>query len=184
MNELEEKFVQDEKKSAGCVFCDYKDIAGTTPLTLIMNLLFQVLAGHMDLPENVTELYEKHEKGKSQPTLDELVALLQDLGKAETIYIIVDALDECSDKDDSRNILLQQLSELRETCNILMTSRSSVSISDYFEDYLTIEITAKEADMEKYIAAHLSARLRSHIKKKPSLYEEIKSAVIGKAKNM
>jgi hypothetical protein len=184
MNELEEKFVHDEQKSAGCVFCDYKDIAATAPLRLITSLLFQVLIGHVDLPENVTKLYEKHEKGDSRPTLDELITLLQELGKAKTIYIIVDALDECSDKDDSRNILLQQLSKLREGCNILMTSRSSVSISDYFEDYLTIEITAQEADMDKYIAGHLSARLQSHIKKKPSLYEEIRSTVIRKAKNM
>ncbi|KAF5632082.1 hypothetical protein F52700_6601 [Fusarium sp. NRRL 52700] len=184
MNELEEKFGHDLQKSAGCVFCDYKDISATTPFRLIANLLSQVLFGQVDLPENVTKLYEKHENGDSRPTLDELVTLLQELGKAKTIYIIVDALDECSDKDDSRHILLQQLSKLQEHCNILMTSRSSVSISDYFEDYLTIEITAKEADMDKYIAGHLSARLQSHIKKKPSLYEEIRSTVIRKAKNM
>jgi hypothetical protein len=184
MNELEEKFEGDEGKSAGCVFCDYKDIAATTPFNLIASLLSQVLSRQAVVPENVTKLYEKHEKGASRPTLDELVTLLQELGKVKTIYIIVDALDECPDKDDSRNILLQQLSGLRGDCNILMTSRSSVSISEHFEDYLTIEITAKESDMDKYIAGHLSTRLQSHIKKNPTLYDEIKSTVIRKAKNM
>lgn len=114
----------------------------------------------------------------------ELVTLLQELGQSKTIYIIVNALDECSDKEDSRNILLEQMSKLRQDYNILMTSRSSVSISDYFKDYPTIEITANEADIDKYITGHLSARLQSHIKKKPSLYDEIRSTVIRKAKNM
>jgi hypothetical protein len=184
MNELEEKFGGDERKVAACVFCDYKDTAATTPINLISSLLSQVLSGQAALPEELTRLYEKHEKLGSRPSLDELVGLFQELSKATTIYIIVDALDECLDKDDSRNILLQQLSRLRGGCNILMTSRSSVSISEYFDDYLAIEITAKESDISKYVAGHLSTRLQAHIKQKPTLYNEITSAVIQRAQNM
>jgi hypothetical protein len=181
MNDLEERF---GNGAAATVFCDYKDAAATTPVNLISSLLFQLLNGQEILPDNVTKLFEKHEKDSSRPSLDELVGLLQELGKAKTTFIIVDALDECPDKEDNRNILLQQLSRLRGDCNILMTSRSSVSISEYFDEYSTIEITAKESDMDKYIAGHLSSRLQAHIKQKPGLYNEIKSAIIQRAQRM
>src|SRR5690349_20329522 len=120
MNELEEKFRGNDQSAAACVFCDYKDIAATTLINLISSLLSQILNGQATMPDNVAKLYEKHVKGASRPSLDELVGVFNELGKAKTIYIIVDALDECPDKDDSRNILLQQLSRLRGDCNILM----------------------------------------------------------------
>jgi hypothetical protein len=184
MNELEEKYKGDETKAAACVFCDYKDTVATTPTNLISSLLSQILKQQTTLPESLTKLYEKNEKGASRPSLGELISLFQELGKMKTIWIIVDALDECSDKDDSRNILLKQLGNLHGVCNILMTSRSSVSTPEYFENYLKIEITAKESDVDKYIAGHLSSRLQAHIKQKPTLYDEIKSAVIKSAQKM
>ena len=184
MSELEERFREDEQNTVACVFCDYKDIAATTPLYLMSSLVSQILDRPTEMPENVVKLYEKHQRNASRPSLDELFDLLQQLGKARSMYIIVDALDECSDNDNGRNILLQQLSRLRCGCNILMTSRSSVSISEHFDDYQSIEITAKESDIEKYISGHLSGRLEAHIKRKPELYDEIRSAVIQRAQKM
>ena len=184
MNELEEKFEADAKSATACVFCDYKDIAATKPINLISDLLSQILERQKSLPRNVSELYEKQEKMASKPSLKDMNDILHESAKTQKIYLIVDALDECPDKDDNRNILLQQLSHLRGPCNILLTSRPSVSISEYFDNYLTIEITAKESDIDKYIAGHLSSRLQAHIKQKPSLYKEIRSVVNKRAQNM
>jgi len=184
MNELEQKFEVDANSTAACVFCDYKDVAATKPINLISDLLSQTLGRQKSLPKNLSELYEKQEKLAAKPSLKDINDIFHELAKTQKIYLIVDALDECPNEDDSRNVLLQHLSHLRGTCNILLTSRSSVSISEYFDNHLTITITANESDIDKYIADHMSSRLQRHIKQKPSLYEEIRSVIKKRAQNM
>ena len=184
MNELEERFKVHANSAAACVFCDYTNIEATKPINLISNLLSQILERQETLPETLADLFEKQQGRASEPSLKDLNDIFHDLAKTQKIYLIVDALDECPETEDSRNILLQQLSYLRGVCSILLTGRPSVSISEYFDNYLTIEISAKESDIDLYIAGHLSGRLQSHIKKNPSLYEEIRSVVKERAQDM
>jgi hypothetical protein len=136
MNDLDEKFEVGSKSAAACVFCDYKDIAATTPINLISSLLSQILQRQEGLPKYVIELYESQGANASKPSLEDINKVFHELAKTQKIYLIVDSLDECPDKDDGRSILLQQLSSLQGISNILLTSRSSVSISEYFNNYL------------------------------------------------
>lgn len=184
MGELEERFEADADRAAACVFCDYKDPEATKPINLIANLLSQILERQHTLPEILLKLFEKEGKTAPKPSLENMKDIFHDLAGTRDIYLIVDAVDECPLKGDSRDILLQQLSHLHGICNILLTSRPSVSISRYFGQYHTIEITANESDIDLYIAGHLSSRLQSHIKKNLSLHQEITSIVKERAQNM
>ena len=184
VDELQKSFIGDESKLVACTFCDYKDTEATKPINLIADLLHQVLTDQKTLPKGLTDRFEEGNEPSARPSLEEMHKIFLELASTQQIYLVLDALDECPNEDDSREHLIRQLALLNGACNILLTSRPSVSIKQYFDVYLTITVAAKTSDIEKYISGHLSSRLQTHIRQKPSLYDEIRFVVTKKAQNM
>ena len=134
---------------------------------------------------DVKALYESHKDKRTRPTFDELRKILQsEMERYLKTFIIVDALDEISEVDGTRDKLLTTLRSLGSTVNLLATSREPPSPSCH--DAKCLEIHASEQDVRRYIEGRLphEHRLAKHVNGDRELQEEIVKKIIENVKGM
>ena len=137
-----------------------KDLRG-----LLSSVLFQLCDQSNSYCDILSSFYSKHRDGTQSPSDDELVRCLKDLlglpGQAP-VYLIVDALDECSNTSltserDQVLVLLQDLvdSKLPNLC-ICVTSRPETDIKAILEPLTFHSVSLHDEsgqmeDIENYI---------------------------------
>jgi hypothetical protein len=141
----------------------------------------------LTLPDNIKSFYKCHHGRGIRPNLNEYMTVLRaEIGLYSKVYIVVDALDECSEEDCTRKDLLQLLRYLSKTVNLLVTSRNIASIARDFEGVNCLNIHANEHDIRKYVEARIphEPRLARHINLRPRLKEKIMNKIIMNVKGM
>jgi hypothetical protein len=145
------------------IYCNFQQ-QGTQKIDdLMASLLKQLAQGQSSLPGSIKDLYDKHKTKRTWPLLDEILRVLQSVAKMYSrAFIIVDALDECQESDDSRAIFLSELFSLqtRHEVNIFATSRHIPQITNQFNGSVRLEILAHKEDVRKYLDVRIS-RLES-----------------------
>ena len=128
--------------------------------------------------EEAEDLYKRHTKAATRPTLKEVSKLLRaELCRYTKTFVIVDALDECPEDNGIRDILLEELSLLPGSVNILFTSRNPPTLDRHFPDPVRIEIRAAKQDVTKYLQGQMS-RLQDFIRTNPGLQQAIIRGII------
>ncbi len=98
----------------------------------------------------VLELYEHHRDRNTSPSVEELSqSLLTTIESFKEVFLVVDALDECSDK--LRWDLVEQLDNIQPEVHLLITSRYLDSINEELETFARFEIKAHRSDIELFI---------------------------------
>jgi hypothetical protein len=149
------------------LFCNYKSQAEQSALNLLLALLKQLVDSHANFADSVEEMYNRHERRKTRPSVDEVIKALRNAcSKYTTSYIIVDALDECADENGDRGRLITVLRELQMEGDVrlLFTSRSIPEIAQKFELDLMLEVRATREDVEKFVASHVSSRYDAQLR--------------------
>jgi len=127
---------------------------------LLRSILAQLAYRKQVLPEEIWELYQQCGQGRQQPNAALLLsALLSLLKSSSRTYLIIDALDECSELDD----LLKLISLIRNDCpnqvNLLATSRREqeivLNLGELAGSIIDIQCTMNDNDIELYIHAIL-----------------------------
>jgi hypothetical protein len=160
------------------LFCNYNAQADQSVLSLFAALLKQLVLSRPDIAAPVTHIYDHHLKQGSRPSLDDIFgALLSVCSNHATVYIVVDALDECSDKDGARGRLIDKLRELqaRTDVRLMCTSRFIPEIEREFYSNLTLEVRASEEDVRRFVSGQMP-RLPNCIRRD----DELKRAVQNK----
>ena len=124
----------------------------------------------------MTHIY--HLKPGSRPSLDDIFGALQSVcSNHATVYIVVDALEECADKDGARGRLIDKLRELqaRTDVRLLFTSRVIPEITQKFQSNPMLEVHASEEDVRRFVIGQMP-RLPNCIQRN----EELKQAVQDK----
>lgn len=137
--------------------------------------------------EDVTSLYNRHSKERTRPSLPEYIRLLEaNIQRFSRVFIVVDALDECSEDGGVRDLFLAHLRYLLPNIRLLVTSRDITSLGQAFDDATRLEIRANDDDLRTYLQVRIEERalLRSHIKEDPSLKDTIINTIIEKANGM
>ncbi|KAH6666209.1 hypothetical protein B0J14DRAFT_199342 [Halenospora varia] len=112
-------------------------------------------------------LFSHSQDGKQQPTQDALeVALQQMLDEFEETFIILDALDECKEREELLLLLKNLNSWETEKLHILATSRREREIEETLESLVTGKICLQSALVNIDIHTHLSERLQTDSKLK------------------
>ena len=97
------------------------------------------------------------------------------------VFIVVDALDECTNVDGTRDLLLSELfllqSQSKTVVCLLTTTRFIPEILDQFEHCATLEIRASDDDVSKYLDGQMS-RLAPCVARRNDLRDEIKTTII------
>jgi hypothetical protein len=100
--------------------------------------------------------------------------------------IVVDALDECPESNNSRSDFLDSLGALDDRVGLMITSRPNIRIEDTFSDREELEIVTADEDVRKYLEARISQtpRLTRLVKANPTLRVKIKDAITENVEGM
>jgi hypothetical protein len=140
-----------------------------------------------ELPTKLEELFDDLKPKNQQPSLDQLNDILLAVSKKfSAVYIVCDALDEC-DQDKQRKELLPKLIQMGGSgLNLFITSRPyPEDISESFDGIGKIDLLAREEDLHAYIQEKIDTTPRARGLIRGSKYEgEIISALAEAAGGM
>ena len=147
-------------------YFDFRDIDKQHWRNLLPSLLTQLSSLPGPRCDILSQLYSNHDGGAQQPKDDTLTQCLKEmlrLPDQRPTYIIVDALDECSNVSGiptSRQRVLQLVKELVDlhipNLHICVTSRPEVDIRDVLETLTSSRVSlhdqsGQKKDIEDYV---------------------------------
>ncbi|PYH66772.1 uncharacterized protein BO88DRAFT_392289 [Aspergillus vadensis CBS 113365] len=177
---LEEKCEHDRSVGLAYIYCNFRRHHEQSVDNILASLIKQLCQRMSSLPGDIKTLYAQHKKLQTRPELDELFESLSVLlGHFSRIFIVVDALDEYSSRDEALRRLLSELFRLQSnsTVSIFATSRHSPVIQSAFDGCLQQEISAAAEDVEAYLRDHMSDLSRVVLGNN-KLQDEIVEAII------
>jgi hypothetical protein len=180
-------FAYDEDIAIACVYFDHKQ--DFKPVAILRSILKNVVQRQENgLSDEVAQLFRKHNRRKTQPTLSEVSDVLQlEICDFSKIFIVLDALDECSTSENATEKLLAELQKLQPKLHLMVTSRPfAVTEMCVFDGYETLQVRAKDSDVEKFVQGRIEMdkTLRRHASEGSELGKVITETVVGKANGM
>ena len=158
------------------IYCESGRHAEQKILDIITNLLKQ-LAHHVPLPSEVKDLYKKHKRNHSRPSLPDMLDSLRCLGKRfSRVFILIDALDECD-----ISTLVNLCHEVE--ANLFATSRMIPDIIQKFKGSISLEIRATSKDIQNYVGGCMRI-LPSFVENNFDLQDKIKTTISMLANGM
>ncbi|KAL8719944.1 MAG: hypothetical protein Q9225_003121 [Loekoesia sp. 1 TL-2023] len=180
---------QDTRNDIGLAFiyCNHKERAEQNHINLISSLLRQLIDMRGSIPEEVRYLYQRHMRQETRATRSEIHNLLRSIiSDFSTVYVIVDAVDECSETDRTRSMLLEDLRKLLPDIRLLFTSRHQYDLEHEFDCFPRIEIRASDGDISSYLKDRITEepRLNRHVQGDPTLLDAILETIVKNANGM
>jgi hypothetical protein len=173
-------------------YFDFNDHASQTCCSCLRSLVWQFCSQSDQTPEAVAGFYEEC-KGAA-PSSEQLIqVLITILGNEAGTYIIIDALDECMDREEAeeRTAMLNALNEIK-TCatspvNVFVASRPEADITSEMADICDIDMDVQAALVDEDIRCHVRACLAkdARLKTWPApVKKEIEDKLTGDANGM
>lgn len=175
VNNLETRFSADPTAVVVYVYCNFNRKAEQRLEHLMSSLLKQLAHNGPSIPPVLYELYERHIKKRTKPTLEEISKALRTVAATYAkVFIIVDALDECHMAAQ----FLHQLFSLQAQrgISVFATSRHMPDIEKEFSDSWRIEIRASAEDIGRYLKSAVS-RFPGFIAQRSDLQYEITQTI-------
>jgi hypothetical protein len=174
------KSVQSSSHGIAYVYCNYKAQEEQDASRMLAAILKQLVQARQSLVEPVERLHKQHANRGTRPSPDEVFSALQGvLAHYSTVYIVVDALDECQDSDGTRRQFLARLRDLQagRDVRLMATSRSIPEIVDAFNEAPQLEVQASREDVKRFVAGQLY-RLPRCIQREPALQEIVQEKIV------
>lgn len=169
-------------------YFDFNDTDKQSSKNAIRSLLLQFAVQIDGVFKNLEQLYQKCGNGLQQPTEDAIRSLFLDTmaGTCEK-YIVLDALDECTDRDKLLTFLHELIGSKPPNTHLLATSRREKDIEDELrlvvDQSINIQSTVVDADIRIYIEHRMSTDPKLKKWSDP-VRNEIVDALMGKARGM
>lgn len=166
------------------LYCNYRMWEKQDAKSLFAMVLRQLAEQCASVPESVKALYTSCKRKKTGPSFPEILDTLSGVvGSQDRAFLVIDALDECSDK--ARKILLAKLQELRRNTktSVMATSRPHGLLEREFEGDAQLEIRAVERDIDLYLDGQLKG-LSECVTRSDTLQKTIKKHIAEAAGGM
>jgi Cdc6-like AAA superfamily ATPase len=182
----------DPGKGIAYFYFDFNDQDKQVPELMVRSLISQFSQQCDKVPETLETLFSSCENKQRHPSLDDFLEVLQDIIQGfPRSYIILDALDECTNRDELMDILKSMVEWRLEKLHILVTSRQERDIESSLKDFVDEQsiICLQSKSVDKDIHTYIRQRL-SHDKnlekwqKDHSIRQEIEEALIQGAHGM
>lgn len=186
VNYLQENFKDDEVATV-CIYCNYKEKKEQAAQPLIASILKQLVQDCQTISEDLKIQFQLYLKRNAHLPPEELTqAIHLEIARYRRVFVVVDALDECTEDGNTRADLLDELKSLPKNVSLLVTSRKISAMKNEFEGTVSVEIYASDSDISKYITGRIQRehRLARHVKADPSLQEAIVNGIISRARGM
>jgi len=174
------KYVQSEVIGVTYIFCNYKTQVDQTVTNLLATILKQLVCTRSSVAEPALHLYEHHSRRNTRPSLEEIFTILQSvIRNYSTVYLILDALDECSYQDGIHSWLLVKFRELQKEADlrIMVTSRFLHDIEKEFKSTTRLEIRANDIDVRRFIEGQIY-RLPNCVQRDEALQDFVKEKIV------
>lgn len=127
---------------------------------MIRSIVAQLTTQQANISPALESLFDGTRDRHSPPPLNDLLEVLPKLlQEFNSVYLVIDALDECVDLKE----LLYQLEMIKkwkqETLHIIVTSRQEPNIEDKLSDLITDKVSLCEAMIKDDITLYLNAEL-------------------------
>lgn len=186
VNYLQQRFQMKSDVGIAFIYCNYKE--EPTVQGLLGSLLQQVLRQRPQISDDVRRLYDNYSKINAVPAIAEYLALLQsELQFFERFFLVIDALDECTQREDIRGTFLSKLKILQPTLRLLITSRPHIrDVESTFDSLVLLKVEAAQKDVRLYLECRINkeTRLNRNVEKDASLKDDIIKTILDKAKGM
>jgi Cdc6-like AAA superfamily ATPase len=152
------KTVRSDEVGIAYVYCNYNSQGNQSVDALLSAILKQLLQSRPDIAEEAVQLYDSYIHKRKTPTTDEIFAALQATCANYTwVHIVVDALDESSDRDGARSGLVTKLRNLqsRSDIRLMVTSRFIPDIEQEFRSAPKLEVRATDEDVGRYVMGQI-----------------------------
>lgn len=173
-------------------YFDFNDIEKQKYAKMLRSLVTQLCSQCANTPKVLESLYSSCRNGEQQPTDSSLLAALcQMIGQFEDVYVILDALDECLERQE----LLASIQQLIR-CNdgrihILTTSRMEKDIEESMEPFTNNreKIRIRSMLIDNDIRSYVRGRLQTdptlkRWQKQPKMQKEIEDTLMDKTDGM
>jgi hypothetical protein len=173
-------------------YFDFNDTQKQNVDSMLKSIVLQLAQSLDNVPSNLNELYFLHEHGRQQPSIDKtLEAIYQTIQTCAQVYIVLDALDECSQPVE----LFQILGTMRQwhlhNSHVIVTRRRERDIESDLQKVGGHRNTVcfESEVVDGYIRQHVRQRLSNDklLKKwgsDPILRDEIETAMIQGSQGM
>jgi hypothetical protein len=156
--------------------------------SLIRSLIAQFAALYGGIPATLANLYQSCHDGQSQPSVQSLQSVLFSIFESfDHIYIVLDALDECTERKDLLKWIKQITSWKRSKLHLLTTSRPEEDIAKNLRlldpDYVDIKQDLVTSDVKRYIDCIIDGE-DAFDRWKDTIKENIKSKLLESAGGM
>jgi hypothetical protein len=159
---------------------------------MICSLITQLSTQCTSTPKALEMLFSSKMNGKQQPTATELLVTLRQMvqGFSET-FIILDALDECNEREDLLTAIEEIIGWKTGKLHILATSRREKDIEEGIKHLVDDkdEICIQSALVNRDISAYVHERLQTDRRlrrwqNEPEAKQEIEEVLMKKAGGM
>jgi hypothetical protein len=181
VNDLQNSFDSNDRIGIACLFCSHKNQNKERSTDLFASLLKQLVQEKPILPDIVEALYKSHTKRNTRPSFNEVSEVLCSVVDSYSkVFFIVDALDECTNINRTREDLLHEIFQLQNQkgISLFVTSRFSPEIEKEFKGRTLLEIRASDEDVQRYLDGRIPQLLRANIFKYPNLQDTIRREVL------
>lgn len=125
---------------------------------MVRSLITQISHQCTKIPRPLDSLFSSYEDGQRQPSVGALLDILRQVcDESPSTFIVLDALDECTDRDELMAII-NALTEWRlERLHILLTSRKERDIEASLEclvdksNILSLRSSTIDEDIQRYV---------------------------------
>ncbi|KAF7116945.1 hypothetical protein CNMCM5793_005575 [Aspergillus hiratsukae] len=158
VDELEARFGNDRDVGIAYIFCsfEHRDDQIQNPASLLASLLRQLAQSLVAMPDSIVGLYDKHRIKGTRPSFDETSKALRLVVESlPRVFVVIDALDECS-----RFAILQILDEL-----------------------FDLQIRATKTDVMTYLNANMH-KLHASVSRNQQLQQKIANEISDAAGGM
>jgi len=170
-------------------YFDFNDAAKQSSRKAIRSLLFQAALQANDLLGDLERLYHKCSSGQQQPAEETIHSLFRaTTDRPGAKYIILDALDECTDREDLLLSFIRDVTASKpRDLHIMLTSRRErdieVELSPVADHNINIQSAIVDEDIRVYMRDRMATDAK--LKKWPdSVRDEIMTALMKKAGGM
>ncbi|KAF4627318.1 hypothetical protein G7Y89_g10840 [Cudoniella acicularis] len=139
------------------IYCDYREFNQQSTSKYLASLLGQLLTQRGRLPEQVKIAFQTYSRKQVYPTFPEYLDMVAgQMATFERVYVVVDALDECTEANGVREELLEGILQLPAFVSVMATSRYIPGIEFYARNAKQLTIRAHEDDIHLHVRSRLS----------------------------
>jgi hypothetical protein len=173
-------------------YFDFNDAQKQDTELMLCSLLCQLLRRVVVIPMGVDALYSSCENGQRKPSLHALLDVTRQVAQEFAhVYVVLDALDECSQRSDLMDMLETMAGWQLDNLHLLMTSRKERDIESSLESYVGEEdaVCLQRDIVDKDIQRYVQQRLRddkglAKWNKDAAVRQDIEEALMHGARGM